>query len=98
MLCGCDAARCWLPGKEGRRMMTRAVAIIHDNGEEVMVELPREQDLLDEIHELQRDGDIAIGKWRARHASVSSALMVVALCGIIGWVTAIYLAAIVWGW
>lgn len=79
-------------------MIARAYREICDNGEIVKVALPAEQELIDQIHELRRDGDIAIAKWRQRHASVSSALMVVALCGIIGWVTAVYVAAIHWGW
>ena len=57
-------------------MKGKAVAIYEDNGESVCVELPAEQQLLDQIYELEQDALLEINRWQSRHASVSAALTV----------------------
>jgi hypothetical protein len=52
----------------------RAMAVIQDNGERVEVELPTEQDLLDQIFELTRDAETEIDRWKSRHAACGKAL------------------------
>jgi hypothetical protein len=55
-------------------MIARAYAEYIDNGETVKVELPDEQELLDRLHEIQRDAAAEISRWQSRHNAVSKAL------------------------
>jgi hypothetical protein len=71
-------------------MITRAVGIINDNGEEVMIDLPDQQELLDRLYEMERDGDAEIALWKERHEAVCQfsflvVLYAIAMTGIAMW-------------
>jgi hypothetical protein len=55
-------------------MTARAWAEYVDDGELVKIPLPTEQELLDRLHEVCRDADTEIKRWKSRHAACGKAL------------------------
>lgn len=90
----------------------RAVMIVQDNGEDVMVELPEIQELLDELHEVRRDATAAIAEkdvqiltLQMRLHNIAPSKHVASTSMWMGWLAALVMAgaavagwARVWGW